>query len=49
MGLDAGADDYMIKPFALDEFMARVRAQVRRVNDKSETILKISIKIPNIN
>ena len=42
VGLDAGADDYMIKPFALDEFMARVRAQVRRVNDKSETILKIS-------
>ncbi|MBT7982204.1 MAG: response regulator, partial [Akkermansiaceae bacterium] len=29
-GLDAGADDYLIKPFALDEFMARVRAQVRR-------------------
>ena len=24
VGLDAGADDYMIKPFALDEFMARV-------------------------
>ena len=42
VGLDAGADDYLIKPFALDEFMARVRAQVRRVNDKSETILKIS-------
>ena len=42
VGLDAGADDYLIKPFALDEFMARVRAQVRRANDKSETVLRIS-------
>ena len=29
-GLDAGADDYVTKPFALDEFLARVRALVRR-------------------
>ena len=42
VGLDAGADDYLIKPFALDEFMARVRAQVRRANDKSETVLRFS-------
>lgn len=29
-GLDAGADDYLVKPFALDELLARVRANLRR-------------------
>jgi len=29
-GLDLGADDYLVKPFAFDEFLARVRALVRR-------------------
>jgi len=29
-GLDAGADDYMVKPFALDELLARLRALTRR-------------------
>jgi two-component system copper resistance phosphate regulon response regulator CusR len=30
MGLDVGADDYLVKPFALDELLARVRALTRR-------------------
>jgi two-component system response regulator MprA len=31
-GLDAGADDYLVKPFALDELLARVRALIRRAD-----------------
>ena len=30
-GLDAGADDYLVKPFALEELLARARAHLRRV------------------
>jgi DNA-binding response OmpR family regulator len=32
LGLEAGADDYMVKPFEVDEFIARVRAQMRRTS-----------------
>src|SRR5579864_8694541 len=31
-GLDAGADDYLVKPFALDELLARLRALLRRTS-----------------
>jgi DNA-binding response OmpR family regulator len=34
-GLDAGADDYLIKPFALDELLARMRAVLRRRADST--------------
>ncbi len=39
LGLDAGADDYLIKPFALNELLARIRALVRRAKTESPEIL----------
>lgn len=39
-GLDAGADDYILKPFAMDEVLARVRALLRRPADRQTTVLE---------
>ena len=36
-GLDVGADDYLVKPFALRELQARVRALLRRTNDGADS------------
>ncbi len=55
MGLDIGADDYILKPFSADEVMARVRAILRRINaaaddgagDKKIVVDNLTIDIDN--
>ena len=41
-GLEAGGDDYLVKPFALEEFLARVQALCRRAYGKKQNVLAIS-------
>lgn len=38
-GLDAGADDYVVKPFDLGELMARIRAHIRRAEQRTSDVL----------
>ena len=41
IGLDSGADDYLTKPFAFEELLARIRALLRRQTPQLSTVLKI--------
>jgi two-component system response regulator MprA len=41
-GLDAGADDYLVKPFAFDELAARIRALLRRTQPADEALLRFA-------
>ncbi len=40
-GLDAGADDYLVKPFAFTELMARIRALLRRTEEVQHPVLRV--------
>lgn len=42
IGLDAGADDYVVKPFSPRELVARVRAVLRRTRGKTQDVLRIA-------
>jgi len=42
LGLNAGADDYIVKPFNLEELLARVRAQSRRSYGKGSVVLEVA-------
>jgi len=47
-GLDAGADDYLVKPFAYDELLARVRALLRRREPRGGELLRCADLVMDI-
>ncbi len=47
-GLNLGADDYMAKPFSMDEVVARIRALVRRVTGETITLYKVGDLMMNL-
>lgn len=46
-GLDAGADDYVVKPFSIEELLARVRAHLRRLQPQDSDMLQFADLVLN--
>lgn len=48
VGLESGADDYIVKPFGLGEFLARVRALLRRIDERAGEPVKDELSSDNL-
>lgn len=48
-GLDAGSDDYVVKPFSIEELLARIRAHLRRIQEKEQNTVVLQFQDLSLN